>query len=84
MSKTKADLVKIVAKEVGLQNYITEQVITSFLKNVKEAVFEDGKVQLIQFGIFKVNVSNERNGRNPKTGEPIIIASKKTMKFKAS
>lgn len=81
---TKADLIKVVAKEVNETQIVTEKVVNAFLKSLETTVLEKGKVFLPKFGIFKLNVSKERVGRNPATGAPVNIASKKTIKFKQS
>lgn len=81
---TKSDLVKEVAKEVGETQIVTEKVVNAFLKSLETAVLEEGKVFLPKFGTFKLNVSKDRVGRNPATGAPVNIPSKKTIKFKQS
>jgi len=81
---TKADLIKEVAKQVEETQIVTEKIVNAFLKTLGNAVLEEGKVFLPKFGTFKLNVSKDRIGRNPATGAPVNIASKKSIKFKQS
>ena len=41
------------------------------------------KVQMVGFGTFEVAERAEREGRNPKTKEPMTIPASKSPKFKA-
>jgi len=42
------------------------------------------RVQIVGFGSFMVRQKKERVGRNPKTGEEIVIAPRKVLTFKPS
>ena len=46
-------------------------------------MIEDGKVQIVGFGTFEVKERAEREGRNPATGQAMVIPATKTPKFKA-
>ena len=80
----KLDLIKLVASETGNPQQAVKEVVNSFLSNVKKSTLEEGKVSLSDFGTFRKNVSKERTGINPQTLESMQIASKTTIKFKAS
>ena len=41
------------------------------------------KIQLVGFGTFEVSERAAREGRNPRTGETMVIEASKTPKFKA-
>lgn len=60
-----------------------ERVVEAFLNTLEEALVEDQDVSFTGFGKFEVVERAERLGRNPKTGEDIIIDAKKVVKFKA-
>lgn len=79
----KTELVAAVAEKAGLTKKDVEKTINAFLDTVKEEVAADGKVQLIGFGTFESRVRKERMGKNPKTGEEIIIEEAKVPAFKA-
>jgi DNA-binding protein HU-beta len=47
-------------------------------------VKNDQKVQIIGFGTFEVKNRPARQGRNPKTGEPMQISASRSVGFKPS
>lgn len=79
----KGDLVEIVAQDCNLSKTAAEQVLSSVLGAITNAVATGEKVTLIGFGAFSVSERAAREGRNPKTGETIQIPAGKAVKFKA-
>ncbi len=80
----KSELIKTVAEKTSLTQAQAKEAVNTTLQVIKEATLEEGKVVLAEFGTFKKNVSAERVGRNPNTGETINLPEKTTIKFKAS
>ena len=80
----KSELIKTVAEKTSLTQAQSKEAVNTALDVIKEATLEEGKVSLAEFGTFKKHVSAERVGRNPNTGEVINLASKTSIKFKAS
>ena len=66
-SITKNDAIKVIDEFV---NIVTKELIT-----------KDGKVTLVGFGTFKTLEKKQKKGRNPRTGEEIIIPRKRVVKF---
>lgn len=66
-SITKNDAIKVID---GFVNILTEELMN-----------KDGKVTLVGFGTFKILEKKQKKGRNPRTGEEIIIPRKKVVKF---
>ena len=54
----------------------------AFLEVIKEGLKEDGIVQFTGFGTFKSSDRPARNGRNPRTGEDIVIDAFTAISFK--
>ena len=79
----KAELVKRMAEIAGVTKVTAEKLLDAFMKSVEEALSKGDKVILVGFGTFQVVKRAEREGRNPRTGEPIKIPAKKVVKFKA-
>jgi DNA-binding protein HU-beta len=77
----KSDLVNEVAKVVNSKKE-AETVVNSVLSSIKEAVVNEERVALADFGSFDVKIRKARKGRNPQTGEEIQIAEKKTIRFR--
>ena len=80
---TKAELVDYVAGKVGLSKTQAEDAVNAIVDGIKEGLQKDGDVRLVGFGTFNVRERKARTGRNPQTGETIMIAASKTVGFKA-
>ncbi|MCW9014150.1 MAG: HU family DNA-binding protein [Gammaproteobacteria bacterium] len=48
---------------------------------IRQGLLDDGHVRLYQFGSFKLHWTRERKGRNPRTGESLIIAAHPRVVF---
>ena len=79
----KTELVAAMAKETNLAKKDVEAVLKSFIDVVSEELKNDGKVQLVGFGTIEVTQRMAREGRNPQTGETMMIEASKAPKFKA-
>ncbi len=79
---TKAEVANRVSVATGLSRKETMDAIEVFLRCVKDALKDGGKVSLVGFGTFYVKEKNSRTGRNPRTGERIQIPRKKVATFK--
>ncbi len=77
----KSDLVNEVAKVVNSKKE-AEAVVNCVLSCIKEAVANDEKVALADFGSFDTKVRKARKGRNPQTGEEIQIQEKTVIRFR--
>ena len=81
---TKSTLIEQVAEATQGTKKETEQLIETVLTVIAEALKKGEKVDLRGFGKFQVNQKKERQGRNPKTGEPMTIAARSVAVFKPS
>ena len=61
----------------------TEAVVSILLTCITEALREGDKVELRGFGSFRARSRNAREGRNPRTGDAVRVASKRVPFFKA-
>ena len=57
--------------------------LNAFIDTVTEQLVQGNKIKLIGFGTFEVRQRKAREGRNPRTNEPIQIEASKTPAFKA-
>ncbi len=78
----KSDLVDLVAQQKNLPRQQVEDTIDSLLDAVGDALGKGERVDFRGFGAFAVRESAARSGRNPRTGETIQIAARKTPTFK--
>lgn len=79
---TKQDLVNEVA-EVGITKKQAADAVNAIFDTIKDALAKGEKVSLVGFGSFSVKKREAREGRNPRTGEPLKIAAKTVPIFKA-
>lgn len=80
----KSDLINAVSKKypVCRREHI-ENIINHAFKEIENALIEGDKIQILGFGTFEVVNKNPREGRNPRTGEKIIIPAHKSVHFAA-
>lgn len=79
----KTELIAAVAEKAELSKKDAEKALKAFTDVVAEGLVKGEKIQLVGFGTFEVAEREEREGRNPKTGEKMTIAASRSPKFKA-
>ncbi|MCI9103695.1 MAG: HU family DNA-binding protein [Lachnospiraceae bacterium] len=79
----KTELIAAVAEKAEISKKDAEKALKAFTDVVTDELVKGEKVQLVGFGTFEVSERAEREGRNPKSGEPMTIAASKSPKFKA-
>lgn len=81
---TKTDLVETIYERVGLSREETAKAVDGVLEIVKDSLCRGERVKISGFGSFVVNRKRARRGRNPQTGDPLIIDSRCVLSFRAS
>jgi integration host factor subunit alpha len=84
MTMTKADIVERIYEKVGFSKKEATEIVESIFEVVKRRLERGEKVKVSGFGNFVVNEKRPRKGRNPQTGEEIIITGRRVLTFKAS
>lgn len=79
----KTELSATLADRISVSNDIALQMVNAFTDIVTEELSAGGEVTLIGFGSFRTRATPERVGRNPGTGEPIVISARNTPLFRA-
>lgn len=79
----KQSLVESVADKTGLTKRDAAAAVDSLFEEIQGFLQKEEKVQIIGFGNFEVRERAARKGRNPQTGEEIMIAASKSPAFKA-
>jgi integration host factor subunit beta len=59
------------------------EAVDRILDLLADALAAGGRIELRDFGVFRLHEISARQGRNPKTGEPVAVPSKKRVHFKA-
>ncbi|MDX2469803.1 MAG: HU family DNA-binding protein [SAR324 cluster bacterium] len=79
---TKSDLIDQIAEQTNITKAAAGKALEAVTGGISSALTEGKSVTLVGFGTFSVADRAARDGRNPKTGEPIKIPAAKVAKFK--
>ena len=79
----KKELIEGIANTAKINKVTAEKALGSILEKITESLNKGDGITLVGFGSFSVSKRQERQGRNPKTGEAIKIPAKKVVRFKA-
>ena len=79
----RSELIQIIADEnPHLYQRDVERIVNTVFSEITEALAKGDRVELRGFGAFSVKSRDARMGRNPRTGEPVKVASKAVPFFK--
>ena len=78
----KSQLIESLAKKENLALKKAEEIVNIVFGDMEKALTEGKRVEIRGFGSFKIKKYDGYQGRNPKTGEVINVASKKLPFFK--
>lgn len=78
----KAELIEVLAQKSGLQKRKVKRVLDAYIDTVTETMSKKEELILIGFGTLVPHPQTSRLARNPKTGTPVIIKPRTTVKFR--
>jgi DNA-binding protein HU-beta len=81
---TKSELITQVARDSGLSKTDVQKALESVIASVVKTLKKDGRFPIFGLGVFEVVKRPKRKGRNPRTGEPLVVKAHKAVKFKAA
>jgi integration host factor subunit alpha len=84
MTATKSDLVKAVAEANGFPRNKSAELIETLIDLIRAKLAAGEDVLISGFGKFCVKKKRERRGRNPATGEDMLLAARSVVTFKCS
>lgn len=84
MALTKQDIVEQVYIEVGLPKNQSVEVVETLLEIIKSNLESGDDVLVSGFGKFEVKAKKARKGRNPATGEILMLDPRRVVTFKCS
>ena len=80
---TKSELIEILAAKNGHLNYKdVELAVKSLLEQMSWSLATGQRIEIRGFGSFNLHYHQPRNGKNPRTGEPVSISGKYVPYFK--
>ncbi len=83
MTITKNTLVEMLHNEVGLNKREAKEFIEMFFESLKKNLEDGNDIKISGFGNFTLREKNARPGRNPKTGEEVLIKERRVVTFKS-
>jgi integration host factor subunit alpha len=84
MTLTKAHIVEAVAKQNGYAKNQSSDMIETLLEIIKGTLESGEDVLVSGFGKFCVKEKHKRRGRNPATGEDMMMVPRKVVTFRCS
>ena len=79
----KKDIIDIVSRKTGLNRNHTRAVVECVLDVFMENLANEGRIEIRNFGVFKVKRTPRRMGRNPVTREEAVVPARNIVQFKA-
>ncbi len=82
MALTKADMAKSLFNAIGLNKKEARELVDLFFEELEACLAVGEQIRLGGFGNFYLRDTNERPGRNPKTGENVPIPARRVVTFR--
>lgn len=79
---TKKEIVKTISDEIGLTQLKTKEIVQKTFDAIVEALVDERRIELRNFGVFEVKERAARKARNPRTGDPVNVPRKFVVTFK--
>lgn len=80
----KTELINIISRKTDMEFLKAKQLIDTFCDTIMSEVKQGNRVQISGFGTFELRNRKSKKGRNPQTGESIIIPERAVPFFKPS
>jgi integration host factor subunit alpha len=84
MTLTKAQIVESIHNKIGLTKNKSSEIVETCLEIIKSELESGEDVLVSGFGKFCVREKKERKGRNPATGDAMMLAPRRVVTFKCS
>ena len=82
MALTKNDIVELIAEKNDFRPTEAKDVLEDLLEIMKSTLAAGEDVMFSGFGRFSVNEKSPRKGRNPATGDSMVLAKRRVVTFK--
>ncbi|HPA15139.1 MAG TPA: integration host factor subunit alpha [Desulfobacterales bacterium] len=84
MTITKAEIIDVVHSRLGFPKKKSSELVETLLEIIKRTLENGDDVLISGFGKLCVNKKKERKGRNPATGEDMMLSERNVISFKCS
>ena len=82
MIMTKKDIVLKITDMTGIKQVDVKNIVQKTFDVITESLIRNEKVELRNFGVFKIKERRARFGRNPRTGETVPVPPRRVVVFK--
>ena len=79
---TKRAIAQTVSEKINITQQEAKRVVQNVLDVIKDALVEEGRIELRNFGVLEVRKRVARQARNPRTGETVQVKKKRVVVFK--
>ncbi len=84
MTLTKSQITDAIAEQNGFTKKKSTETVETILEIIKSTLTSGDDVLISEFGKFCVKEKRERRGRNPATGEDMMLAHRRVVTFRCS
>ena len=84
MTLIKSQIIDAIAEQNGFTKKQSSETVETILELIKSELASGEDVLISGFGKFCVKEKRERKGRNPATGEDMMLAPRKVVTFRCS
>jgi len=84
MTLTKVEIVESVHNQIGLPKNKSTEIVETLIEIIKNTLASGEDVLISNFGKFCVKEKRERKGRNPATGDDLMLEPRKVVTFRCS
>ncbi len=81
MALTKADMAESLFNKLGLNKKEARELVALFFQELEASLAIGEQIKLSGFGNFYLRDKDERPGRNPRTGEKVLITARRVVTF---
>ena len=79
---TKKEMVRAIAEEMNQPQMLVQEIVQRVFDGIIDTLEKERRIELRNFGVFEVKQRKPRKGRNPRTGEIVMVPAKFVVSFK--
>ena len=84
MACTKATIIEKVSEKLHPPTHDATKIVETMLEIIKSTLASGEDIMITGFGKFLVNEKSQRKGRNPATGENMVLGKRRVVTFKCA
>ena len=84
MALTKIQIVESIQNQIGFPKNKSSEIVETLLEIIKRTLESGEDVMISGFGRFCVKHKRQRRGRNPATGEDLMLEARRVVVFNCS